>query len=242
MCGRYALNSPPDVIRSSFGYVEQPNFPPRYNIAPTQPIAIVCRDDLRTGDGGRQFRLVRWGYVPSFVKDWSHHPLIINARADGITEKRSFRAALMRRRCLVVADAYYEWRRTQPGVVGTPFLFRRPDGRPLAFAGLHERWFGADGSEMETACIVTTESNAAVIAVHPRMPVVLDDNQHEAWLDVEGVHAEAAAKLLVPANPDALDFFAVSPAVNKVGNDDPSIQRPALSPGSPVPARQGCLF
>lgn len=243
MCGRYAITLPPEAVRAWFAYREQPNFPPRYNVAPTQPIPIVSRDDTRPGDAERHFRLVRWGLVPAFVKDFGGFPLLINARAEEIVGKPSFRAAMMRRRCLVIADAYYEWR-TAARRPGTPFLFRRADGRPIGFAGLHERWMGADGSEMETACIVTTAANGATAAVHPRMPVVLDAADYDAWLDVDGIGAEKAAGLLRPAGEDTIAFFEIGPSVNKVANDDPSVQRPAQEssvrtmPGDP----QGSLF
>ncbi len=243
MCGRYAITLPPEAVRAWFRYPEQPNFPPRYNIAPTQPIPIVCRDDTRIGASERHFRLVRWGLVPSFVKDWNAWPLIFNARAEEIATKASFRAALTRRRCLVIADAYYEWRRTEARKTGTPFLFRRRDGNPIAFAGLHERWMGADGSEMETACIITTHANGSTAAIHPRMPVILEREDWEAWLDADGVQPERAAALLRPASDDALEFFAIGPAVNKVANDDPAVQHAtgaslAIQPGE----AQGRLF
>ena len=243
MCGRYAITLPPEAIRTWFGYVERPNFPPRYNVAPTQPIPIVGRDDLKTAASERHFRLVRWGLVPSFVKDWTTWPLIINARAEAIADKPSFRAAMTRRRCLVIADAYYEWRRGEPRKAGTPFLFRRRDARPIAFAGLNERWLGADGSEMETACIVTTEANGATAAVHPRMPVILEQSDWEAWLDAGSVSPDRAAALLRPAPDDRLDFFAIGPAVNTVANDNPSVQEPQRS-GEPVRREeaQGTLF
>ena len=245
MCGRYAITLPPEAVRAWFQYPEQPNFPPRFNVAPTQPIPIVTRDPDRPADPQRHFRLVRWGLVPGFVKDFGSFPLLINARAEEIADKPSFRAAMIRRRCLVIADGYYEWRRDPASrKTGTPFLFRRIDGRPIAFAGLWERWMGADGSEMETGCLVTTAANGATCAVHPRMPVVLDEPDFEAWLDVEGVSPARAAALLRPAGEDVLTFFAIGAAVNKVANDDPSIQSP-LQDGLPLAStrpHQGSLF
>ncbi|UDL95031.1 SOS response-associated peptidase [Lichenihabitans sp. PAMC28606] len=238
MCGRYAITLPPEAVRAWFRYPEQPNFPPRYNIAPTQPIPIVCRDDRQIGDPARHFRLVRWGLVPSFVKDWNAFPLLINARAEEIAAKPSFRAAMIRRRCLVIADAYYEWQRIQPRVTGTPFLCRRADGRPMAFAGLHERWMGADGSEMETACIVTTHANGAMSAIHSRMPVILEEQDYETWLDVDRVDVARATALLRPAGDDVLEVFPVAPRVNKVANDDASVQDPVGAAPPRAPARQ----
>lgn len=243
MCGRYVITSPPEAVRSWFAYPEQPNFPPRYNVAPTQPIPIVARDDARAGTFDRHFKLVRWGLVPSFVKDFKTWPLIINARCEEIAAKPSFRAALMRRRCLVVADGWYEWRRTEPRRAGTPFLFRRRDRRPIGFAGLHERWMGADGSELETACIVTTQANAVCAAVHGRMPVLLDPDAWDAWLDADGVAPDRAVALLKPCDDDDLDVVQVGSGVNKVANDDASLIEPAAAaPPAARPERQGSLF
>ncbi len=247
MCGRYVITSPPEAVRSWFGYPERPNFPPRFNVAPTQPIPVVARDDRLVGAAERHLRLVRWGLVPSFVKDFKRWPLIINARAEEIATKPSFRAALARRRCLVVADGWYEWRRGEPRRAGTPFLFRRADRAPIAFAGLHERWMGADGSELDTACIVTTEANAPCAAVHGRMPVVLERADWEAWLDAEGEPPERAARLLKPCNSDLVELVEVGSGVNRVANDDPSLIEPVAAPAprpAPPPAveRQGSLF
>lgn len=242
MCGRYAITLPPAAVRTWFAYQEQPNFPPRYNIAPTQPIPIVCRDPLAPASTDRHLRLVRWGLLPGFVKDAARFPLLINARAEGLVDKPSFRAAMIRRRCLVIADGYYEWRRTAAGTSGTPFLFRRTGGTPIGFAGLWDSWLGADGSEIDTACIVTTAANGAASAVHPRMPVMLDPADFEAWLDVDGVSPAKAAHLLRPAPEDTLTIVEIGRVVNKVANDDASVQKP-VGPAIPtIGARQGSLF
>lgn len=229
MCRRYAIISPPEALRGAFDYLERPNFPPRYNIAPTQPVPIVHL--ARDPDGGRRrhFMLARWGFLPSFVKDAKTFPLIINARAETATEKPSFRAAMKRRRCLIVADAYYVWLRggmSGKARVSRPFLFRRADAAPIGFAGLWETYSGPDGSELDTACILTTDANAATVAIHDRMPAILDPRDFDAWLDCDGVDATAAARLLAPAPPDAIVFFEIGTAVNKVANDGPWIQAP----------------
>src|SRR6266568_191221 len=129
MCGRFAITSPPEAVRAFFGYAERPNFPPRYNIAPTQPIPIVHAQRDASGAVARHFKLARWGFLPGFVKDPKTFPLLINARAEGLADKPSFRAAIRRRRCLVPADAWYEWRKNLSGPK-TPFLLRRPAGGP----------------------------------------------------------------------------------------------------------------
>lgn len=219
MCGRFALTLPPEAVRSYFGYREQPNFPPRYNIAPTQPIALV-----RQEAGHRTFALARWGFLPAFVKDMREFPLILNARAEGIEVKPSFRAAIRRRRCLIMADGFYEWRRL--GKARQPFLIRRPNRGPIAFAGLWETWHAPDGSEIDTACIITCGPNAVVSAIHDRMPVILDPAAFSFWLDPSSP-ADAVLGLLRPAPDHALELLPVSSAVNAATNEGPDVQEPA---------------
>jgi putative SOS response-associated peptidase YedK len=229
MCGRYAITLPPQAVREFFGYVDQPNFPPRYNVAPTQPVPIVRLERTAEGRFARRFQLVRWGFLPGFVKDPRSFPLIVNARSEGALDKPSFRAAMKRRRCLFVADAYYEWRRG-PGKgrarESRPYLFRRADGAPLALAGLYETWCGPDGEEVDTACILTTSANGAVVAIHDRMPAILEADALAEWLSCDEVEAPAAARLLRPATDDVLDFFEIGPEVNKAANDGPWVQAP----------------
>ena len=220
MCGRYAITLPPEAMRNFFRYAEQPNFPPRYNIAPTQPVPVVKLDR----DGARHFALVRWGFLPGFAKDAKTFPLIINARAETIGEKPSFRNALRRRRCLFMMDGYYEWRRQERGK--QPFLFRRADGAPMGVAGLWETYCGADGSEIDTACLITTTANGAAAAVHDRMPAILEPEDFAAWLDLDELATPHAAALLRPAGDDVLEFFAIGAAIGKAANDGPELQRP----------------
>jgi putative SOS response-associated peptidase YedK len=227
MCGRYAITSPPEAIRKLFGYAEAPNFPPRYNIAPTQPIPIVTaqRED---GARIRHFMLARWGFLPGFVKDPRDFPLIINARAETVCEKASFRNAMKRRRCLVPADAYYEWLKLPAGrrVERKPYLFRRADCAPIGFAGLFETYIGLDGAEIDTACILTTEANIATAAVHDRMPVILEPKDFEAWLNCDEVGAAEAAALLRPAGDDILEFYEIGPEIGRTSSDGPELQEP----------------
>ena len=150
MCGRYVIKTPPELMRETFGYAEQPNFPPRYNVAPTQPIPVV-----RLDNGRRSFALVRWGLIPAWVKDPRGFSLLINARAESVLDKPAFRNAMRRRRCLVPADGFYEWK--QDGARKRPF-YAAAKGL-VAFAGLWEPWIGPNGEEVETACIVTTAAN-----------------------------------------------------------------------------------
>ncbi|MFO1114868.1 MAG: SOS response-associated peptidase [Beijerinckiaceae bacterium] len=228
MCGRYAITLPPEAMRRLFGYVEQPNFPPRYNVAPTQPVPIV-----RANRDARHFGLVRWGFLPGFVKDPKTFPLIINARAEGIETKPSFRAAIRRRRCLFIADGWYEWRRFPgPGskMVKQPFLLRRRDRQAMGFAGLHETWSDPQGGEIETGCIITTSANAATVAIHDRMPAIIDERDFDAWLDCSDDRA-TRVDLLRPAPDDLIEFFEVSSAVNAYKNDGPQLQEPVGQAG-----------
>src|SRR6185436_6046251 len=152
MCGRYALITNPEAIRALFRYPERPNFPPRYNIAPTQPIPVV-----RLFEGQRQFALVRWGLIPRWVKDPRSFSLLFNARGESLLERPAFQAAMRYRRCLVPFDGFYEWKHS--GRRRQPYYIRARDGGPLAFAGLWECWMGPNGEEMETAAIITTAAN-----------------------------------------------------------------------------------
>jgi putative SOS response-associated peptidase YedK len=216
MCGRYAVTSAPEAIRALFGYAEQPNFPPRYNIAPTQPIGIV-----RLVEGKRQFALVRWGLLPSWVKDPRSFSLLVNARGESLADKPAFKAAMKYRRCLVPADGFYEWKAT--GTRKQPYYVHAKSGQPLAFAGLWETWTGPNGEEMETAAIVTTRVNRALADIHDRMPVVVSPDAFNLWLDCTNVDAETAASLVAPAPENLLEAYEVSTAVNRTANDNPDL-------------------
>jgi putative SOS response-associated peptidase YedK len=233
MCGRYAITLPPEAVRAYFAYRETPNFPPRYNIAPTQPIPVVIAEP-RSAGGVRHFQLMRWGFLPGFVKDPKGFPLIINARAETMADRPSYRAALQRRRCLVIADGFYEWRKGSAsggrGEVSRPYLIRRVSGEPMGFAGLYETWCDRTGGEIDTACIITTSANSLAALVHDRMPAILDPGEFVPWLDVEGVGAAKALALLKPAPDAALELVEIGPAVNRVANDDESLQQPIAPP------------
>lgn len=216
MCGRYVIISPPEVFRALFGYDENPNFPARYNVAPTQPVPIV-----RMAEGKRQFTLVRWGLIPSWVKDPKTFSLVINARGDSVLEKPAFRSAIRYRRCLFPTDGFYEWK--QEGNSKRPYFIRLQDGGPMAFAGLWETWTGPNGEEVETAAIVTTEANRAFSAIHHRKPVIVPPEAFDMWLDCRGVDARTATSLFAQASETALEAFEVSTAVNRVANDNPDL-------------------
>lgn len=250
MCGRFAITLPPEAVRSFFRYVEQPNFPPRYNIAPTQPVPVVRMERDGSGLKSRHFVLVRWGFLPSFVKDPKDFPLVINARAETVLEKPSFRNAIRRRRCIFIADAFYEWRRDTVGKgrakrPSIPFLIRRRDGNPMALAGVWETWTGPDGEEQDTACILTTDANGLMAGIHDRMPVILEPEDFDLWLDNDETDFKDAAALMRPAGNDVLEAFEISPLVNKVANDGPEVQAAVASAivSRPTAApRSGDLF
>ena len=208
MCSRYSLTSPPEAVRALFGYEERPEFPPRYNIAPTQPVAIV-----RVGPAGRrEFRLVRWGLIPSWCKNPGEFTTLINARAETLLEKASFRAAVRHKRCLVPADCFYEW--TGPKGAKRPFLIKPRMPGPIAFAGLYEEWLGPDGSEMDSMAIVTMPANTTVAHLHDRMPVILPPDAFATWLDCRNVRAEEAIGLIRPAPETLLETVEVSSKLN----------------------------
>ena len=219
MCARYVITSPPSAIRAFFGYDELPNFPPRYNVAPTQPIPIV-----RLVDGKRQFALARWGFIPAWVKDPKKFSLLVNARGESALEKPAFRNAMRRRRCLIPADGFYDWR---DGVPRRPyFVHQKSSDAPMAFAGLWETWTGPNGEELDTAAIVTTRANTMLSAVHDRMPVIVPQDAFNLWLDCAEVDATTAAALIIPAPETLLECYEVSTAVNRALNDDARLIEP----------------
>jgi putative SOS response-associated peptidase YedK len=241
MCGRYAITLPPEAVRGYFAYRETPNFPPRYNIAPTQPIPIVAADPFTRGEE-RHFRLMRWGFLPGFVKDPKTFPLIINARVEEAADKASFRNALKRRRCLVIADAFYEWRKepgAKRGAPKRPYLIRRAGGEPMGFAGLYETYCDKTGGEIDTACILVRPANRLVSGVHDRMPAILERADFSAWLDCDHVDVPEALALLAPTPEDALELVEIGPAVNHHANDDPAVQAPLAAPIRGAPSWPG---
>jgi putative SOS response-associated peptidase YedK len=228
MCGRYMILSSPEAIRRLFGYPQQPNFPPRYNVAPTQPVPIV-----RRMEGHRQFALVRWGLIPPWVKDPRTFALLINARGESVNDRAAFRHAMRRRRCLVPADGFYAWK--DEGGRKRPYCVRPRQGGPIAFAGLWETWMGPNGEEMETAIIITTAARGELARLHERMPVIVPLDAFDLWLDCSTVDATTAAALFVPAPEGLLEVYEISPAVNHTANDGPNLIEPAASRQPAVP-------
>jgi putative SOS response-associated peptidase YedK len=219
MCGRFVITSPPAALRQMFGYAEQPNFPPRHNIAPTQPIPVVILEN-----GGRHFRLMRWGLVPAWVKDAREFALLINARAETICEKPAFKNAMKRRRCLIPADGYYEWHAA--GSRKRPHFIHRRDGVPIGLAGLAETWIGPNGEELDTVAIVTAPASADLSSLHHRVPVTIAPGDFERWLDCGAHDVEEAMALLRPPLEGEFAWHEVSTRVNRVANDDSQLILP----------------
>ncbi|MBX9932915.1 MAG: SOS response-associated peptidase [Methylobacterium sp.] len=242
MCGRFFMRQAPEIFRQFYGYSEQPNFPPRYNVAPTQPVAVVVSEG-----GEPHFRLMRWGFWPGWLKDPRDFPLIINARSETMAEKASFRGALRHRRCILLADDFYEWRREGSGKAATrtPFKIERADRAPMALAGLWETWASPDGSEVDTAAIVTTGANGVLAAIHDRMPAVLGRDDVASWLDTRSLDSGPAASLCRPCPEDWLTLDPVSARVNDARHDEPDLIEPVRAPNrsasgmdAPAPDRQ----
>lgn len=216
MCGRFVITSTPNDLRTRFGYTETPNFPARYNIAPTQPVPVVAAE----GEG-RHFRLMRWGLIPSWVKDPKAFALLINARSETVCEKPAFRAAMKHRRCLIPADGFYEW---QAGASGKqPYFIHPANGGPIAFAGIWETWSGPNGEELDTVALITTPASADLAILHDRMPAVIMPEAFALWLNVRAVDARTASALLVPAPRGFFVWHPVSTAVNRAGPDMPTL-------------------
>ena len=216
MSGRFLLIATPEAVAVAFGCAVD-WLVPRYNIAPSQPIAVV-----RMGRGRRELALVRWGFVPGWARDPQRFRPVANARAEGLADKPAFRGALRYRRCLVPASGWYQWERAAHGR-SRPWLIRPRDGGVVGLAGLWEPWLGADGSEVDGAAMVTLAAGADIAGIADRMPAVIPPAAYERWLDVDRTSVAAAADLLRPADPGSLEAVPVDERVNRAGNDDPDL-------------------
>ena len=219
MCGRYTLKAPREAIPEAFDLADLPQLLPRYNIAPTQPVPVV-RLDLASSE--RQLSLLQWGLIPSWADDPAIGNRLINARALTVAEKPAFRAAFKKRRCLVVADAFYEWKR---GNGKTPYYFRLKDESPFAFAGLWERWEKGD-EPVESCTLITCEANGVVAPVHGRMPVILKPEDYSPLLFPVQRRTEALMRLFAPLPDDWLAAHPVGKLVNNPRNEDPRCIKP----------------
>lgn len=220
MCGRFTLTLDPGEIQELLGlgpfiHIVQP----RYNIAPSQPIPVVKDAESKSVE------LYRWGLVPSWADDPSIGSRMINARSETAHEKPSFRAAFKYRRCLILADGFFEWHVKEKGAPKTPYLFKLKNDHPFTFAGLFEHWQSRDGGELHTCTILTCPPNTLVEDYHNRMPVLLGEDARWAWLDPSADQG-SLIKLLLPYPAEEMKCFAVSPEVNSPQNDRPEILEP----------------
>lgn len=214
MCGRYTQTKSGEAIAQTFGLASAPDLPPRYNIAPTQPVAAIAQPAAE-----REYRIFQWGLVPSWSKDPSISSRMINARSETVAEKPSFRAPFKRRRCLVVTDGFYEWQRTGSNRKKQPFYIQMADQAPFGFAGLWEKWEGGDGSYLETCTILTTEPNELMTSIHNRMPVILQPEDYDLWLDPNLQDGRHLQHLLRPYDAESMQRHPVSTIVNSPRNE-----------------------
>jgi putative SOS response-associated peptidase YedK len=217
MCGRFTLLAPGEAVAELFDLSETPQLAPRYNIAPTQPVAAVRYNNDKNQ---RELAHFHWGLIPRWAKDPSIGSRMINARSETAAEKPSFRAAFKYRRCLVPTDGFYEWWKVDGGK--QPVLIKMKDERPFAIAGLWEHWQSPDGSEIESVTLLTTEPNDLLTKIHNRMPVILAEKDYDLWLDPGAQHPGEVQPLMRPFPGDKMTFYPVSTHVNNPRNEDPT--------------------
>ena len=225
MCGRYTLRTPVEKLQQAFnleiGETAAAAVKPRFNVAPTQQVAIVANDKP-----GRVLETARWGLIPFWAKDAKIGNKMINARGETIVEKPAYRDAFKKKRCLILADGFYEWKDTPMGRV--PLYIRRKDGEPFAFAGLWDTWRNPDGETVRSCVIITTSPNALMQTFHDRMPVILAPDDIDRWLDPAAQKDPAELqKLIRPCADDLLEAFEVTRLVNSPKNDVPACIEPA---------------
>jgi putative SOS response-associated peptidase YedK len=235
MCGRFTLRASAKDIADLFQVEVQLELLPRFNIAPTQEVLAIRAASSDAPSPAREAVKLRWGLVPSWAEDPTIGNSLINARAETLATKPAFRKAFTSRRCLIVADGFYEWQKTSSGK--QPFYVSRADGQPFAFAGLYERWRRGELS-IESCTIVTTEANDFLRSLHHRMPVILPQSQHARWLDPHFADPDQLKGLLHSVPGDELDMRPVNPVVNRPNNDSPDCIAPFSAPAPQAPAAQ----
>lgn len=222
MCGRFTLTVDPAELQEKFGsYTFPKKFSPRFNIAPTQPVMAIPNDDKFRAD------FFVWGLIPMWAKDPSIGSRMINARGETLAEKPSFRGSLKYKRCLILADGFYEWKATEGKKTKTPYFIHMKDRQPFAFAGLWDSWNSPDGSLIRSCTIITTEPNELTSLVHDRMPVILHTKDYAKWLDSSPQTPDQLKPLIKPFPADVMDAYPVSTLVNKPQNDLPELVVPA---------------
>ena len=219
MCGRFTLVSPFVAVAERFRAAAPAGLRPRYNIAPGQDILCVV------ADGARRIEPMRWGLIPFWAKDPSIGNRLINARAETLAVKPSFRGAFAKRRCLIAADGFYEWR--QAGRRKVPVYVFLKSREPFGFAGLYEVWKAPDGREIRTCTIVTTGANDLVRPIHDRMPVIVPETLEDRWLDPAEKDRGLLESVLMPYPAEAMEAYEVTPAVNNAAHDGPDCILPA---------------
>jgi len=230
MCGRYASTLPAEMMEELFKLLNHIDLVPRYNIAPTQPVAAIWEEG-----GRREGHFARWGLVPRWVKDPREFPLLVNARVETMGEKPAFRDALKHGRCIIPASGYYEWH-TNPDKSKQPYYITRADDQPMALAGLYATWSGPEGEEVDSLATITVPTNAQLSEIHHRMPAILEGDAIDDWLNVRAVRADAALQLALPLPDGALKFHPVSTRVNSARDDDPGLIVP-VTVEKPDPVR-----
>lgn len=242
MCGRFALLAKADLMREFLNVVNMEDSPARYNIAPTQPVLIVVASDKHEPGSNlpeRKAMLVRWGFMPGWVKDPRDFPLLINARAETAIGKASFKAAMRHRRILVPASGFFEWRRpAEKGAKSQAYFIRPKKGEIVAFAGLMETWSSADGSEVDTGAILTTAASNDIVRIHDRMPVVIRPEDFSRWLDCKTQEPRDVVDLMKPIDDGFFEAIPVSDRVNKVANMGPEILE-AVEEEAPPETKKG---
>jgi putative SOS response-associated peptidase YedK len=213
MCGRFTLTADGETVQQALGLDTVPPLQPRYNVAPSQPVAVVTNDQPKT------LTHLNWGLIPFWAKDPAIGNRLINARSETAHEKPSFKAAMQYRRCLIPADGWYEWRADQGHKDKTPMFIHRDKFDVFAFAGLWERWTSPDGSEIHTCTILTTDATDDLKPLHHRMPVVIQPDDYETWLHSDDLDTRRA--LLRPFTAETFEYYPVSKVVNKPANDGP---------------------
>lgn len=221
MCGRFTLTVDPGQLQEAFPWASVPDeFPPRFNIAPTQPVAVIPNDGLNRMD------FYTWGLIPSWAKDPEIGNRLINARAETLVEKPAFRSAFKRRRCLILADGFYEWKQQADKKTKIPMYIQLADQKPFAFAGLWEIWNSSDGSEIRSCTIITTRPNRLMEEIHNRMPAILAPQHYQPWLSPDEQDARSLAAFLEPIPAAEMKAYPVSRLVNSPNNDVPDCIRP----------------
>jgi putative SOS response-associated peptidase YedK len=222
MCGRFTLTVNPADLQDTFSNYNFPvRFAPRFNIAPSQPILAVPNDGSLTAD------FFVWGLIPMWAKDPSIGSRMINARGETLAEKPSFRGSYRHKRCMILADGFYEWQALGDKKSKTPYFIHMKDRQPFAMAGLWDTWESADGSSIKTCTIITTGPNELMETIHDRMPVILHPRDYAKWLDTAPQTPENLQPLIKPFPADAMSAYAVSTLVNKTTNDLPELVVPA---------------